>query len=248
MISLRNSKGLLIMLLGAATTFHYIAQAQQQAVPPVPKNLQVLSGLSAPQLLQVMRDWSAALGVDCRYCHQDSFETETPRKQIARLMQQEYVATLKRPDGNALNCQDCHQGQANLLSDRSVASATGKQSSEVFRAMRVKLKSIGVVLWRASTKVRFLPKDHFMERMQEFNQALGVNCSYCHKKGDFEAETPRKQIARLMLKDFSAKLTKQDGQLVRCSDCHQGHARPLNKNYSKSLTQRKPSTSVFASG
>ena len=131
MISLRNSKGLLIMLLGAAATFHYIAQAQQQAVP-APKNLQVLSGLSSPQLLQVMRDWSAALGVDCRYCHQDSFETETPRKQIARLMQQEYVTTLKRSDGTALSCQDCHQGQANLLSDRSVASAAGKKAADVF--------------------------------------------------------------------------------------------------------------------
>ena len=227
MISLRNSKGLLIMLLGAATTFHYIAQAQQQAVPAAPKNLQVLSGLSSPQLLQVMREWSAALGVDCRYCHQDSFETETPRKQIARLMQRDYVATLKQQDGTAVSCQYCHQGQTNLLSDRSVASAAGKQSADVFRAMRIKLKSTGVVLWRASTKVRFLPKDHFMERMQEFNQALGVNCSYCHKKGDFEAETPRKQMARLMLKEFSAKLTKQDGQSVHCSDCHQGRPRPL---------------------
>ena len=227
MISLRNSKGLLIMLLGAAATFHYIAQAQQQAVP-APKNLQVLSGLSSPQLLQVMRDWSAALGVDCRYCHQDSFETETPRKQIARLMQQEYVTTLKRSDGTALSCQDCHQGQANLLSDRSVASGAGKKAADVFRAMRVKLKSTGVGLWRASTKIPLFPKKHFMERMREFNQALGVNCSYCHKKGDFEAETPRKQIARLMLKEFSASFIKADGQPVTCIDCHQGRAHPLS--------------------
>ncbi len=227
MIPHRIVKWLVVLIIVAAATFHHIVQAQQQPTPPELKNLQVLPGLARPQIMQVMRDWSTALGVDCSYCHQASFEAETPRKQIARQMQREYLAALKRQDGSAISCQDCHQGQPNLLSVR--ASAYSKPSSGLLRPLRVKLKSTGVVLWRASTKVRFLPKKHFMEGMRSFNQALGVNCSYCHKQGDFEAETPRKQTARFMLKEFSAKLTKPDGQPVSCNDCHQGRARPLTR-------------------
>ena len=229
MIPQRIVKWFIIVVIVAAATFHHIVQAQQQPAPPEPKSLQVLPGLARPQVLQVMRDWSTALGVDCSYCHQASFEAETPRKQIARQMQREYVAALKHSDGSAIRCQDCHQGQPKLLSIRASAYSKSSAGSPVLRPLRVKLKSTGVVLWRASTKVRFLPKDHFMEGMRGFNQALGVNCRYCHKRGDFEAETPHKQTARLMMKEFSAKLTKPDGQPVSCNDYHQGRARPLNR-------------------
>lgn len=222
----RIVKWFILAVILAAVTFHHIAQAQQQSSLSESTNLQVLPGLSRLQVMQVMRDWSRALGVDCSYCHQASFEAETPRKQIARRMQREFVATLKHSDGSAISCQNCHQGQPNLLSR---ASAYSQSSAGPLRPLRVKLKSAGVVLWRASTKVRFLPKKHFMERMLSFNQALGVNCSYCHKQGDFEAETPRKQTARLMMKEFNAQLLKQDGKPVSCNDCHQARARLLNR-------------------
>ncbi|MBS1809134.1 MAG: photosynthetic reaction center cytochrome c subunit [Acidobacteria bacterium] len=233
MIPQRIVKWFILVVIVAAVIFHHSAQAHQQPAPAEPKNLQVFSGLSRPQVMQVMGDWVTALGVDCSYCHQASFEAETPRKQIARQMQREYVAALRHSDGSAIRCQDCHQGRANMLSVQ--ASAYGKSSAgnPALRALRVKLKSAGVVLWRASTKVRFLPKDRFMERMLSFNQALGVNCSYCHKKGDYESETPHKQTARLMMKEFSAKLTKPDGKPASCSDCHQGYARPLARFKSK---------------
>ncbi len=229
MIPQRIVKWFIIAVIAAAATFHHIAQAQQQSALLVPTNLQVLPGLTRPQVMQVMRDWSTALGVDCSYCHQASFEAETPRKQIARRMQREYLATLKRQDGSAISCQECHQGQPNPLRVRVSAYSKPSAGPPVLRTLRVKLKSAGVVLWRASTKVRFLPKDHFMERMLSFNQALGVNCRYCHKQGDYEAETPHKQTARFMMKEFSAKLTKPNGQSVSCNDCHQGHARPLTR-------------------
>lgn len=218
-------KSFIVVLIAAAATFQHVVQAQQQ--PALPTNLQIFSSLSRPQLMQVMREWSTALGVDCSYCHQASFEAETPHKQIARQMQREYVAALKRADGKALSCQSCHQGQAKLLAVRDEEFRQPQTGNPAVRFLRVKAKSTGVVLWRASTKVPFLPKDHFMERMRSFNQALGVNCSYCHKKGDYEAETPRKQTARLMLQEFSAKLRKPDGKPVSCNDCHQGRARPL---------------------
>lgn len=230
MISLRNVKWALLLIFGTMAIIHYLAQAQQSGVSAAaPKKLQVLPELSHAQLLQVMREWSTALGVDCRFCHQDSFEAETPRKQIARLMQRDYVARLRQPDGSAIQCQNCHQGQSNFLSVRAAANSKATAGPPVLRAMRVRLKSAGVVLWRVSTKVPFLPRKHFMEGMLGFNQSLGVNCNYCHRKGDFEGETRHKQIARFMLSEFNTRWVKPDGQLISCKDCHQGQARPLSQ-------------------
>lgn len=229
MIPQRIIKWFVLLMILAVALFQHIVQAHQQPAPPAPSNLQVLQGLSRPQLMQVMRDWSTALGVDCSYCHQGAFEAETSRKQIARLMQREYVAALKQADGSAISCQDCHQGEAKLLGVRVGADSKSSGGNPVLRVCRVKLKSAGVLLWRASTKVQFLPKKHFMEGMRGFNQALSVNCNYCHKKGDFEAETPQKQTARFMMKEFSAKLTKADGKPVSCNDCHQERPRPLSQ-------------------
>jgi nitrate/TMAO reductase-like tetraheme cytochrome c subunit len=225
MIPPRIVKWFVVVMIVAVATFQHIVRAQQP--PALPSNLQVLQSLSRPQILQVMQEWSTALGVDCRYCHQDSYEVETPRKEIARQMQREYVAAFQRADGKSLSCQDCHQGQAKLLAVRAKEFSKPFAGNPALQFLRVKAKSTGVVLWRAATKVPFLPKKHFMEGMREFNQALGVNCSYCHKKGDYEAETPRKQTARLMLQEFSGKLRKPDGKPVSCNDCHQGNTRPL---------------------
>ncbi len=230
MISLRHIK-LSLPLVGLLATVHFFAEAKQQAALTVTtsERLQVLQGLSPSQLLQVMRAWSDALGVDCHYCHQGSFEAETSRKQIARLMQREYIAKLKQRDGSAIQCVDCHQGQTILLSARTLTNAANKSSTNfpAVRFARVKLKSTGVMLWRVTTKVPLFPKKHFMEGMLSFNQALGANCNYCHKKGDFEAETPRKKIARFMLSEYNGKLIKQGNLFVSCNDCHKGSAHPL---------------------
>jgi nitrate/TMAO reductase-like tetraheme cytochrome c subunit len=225
MIPHRIVKLLVVLFIAAAATFQHIAQAQQQAAPP--SNLQLFADHSRPQLMQVMQDWSTALGVDCSYCHQASFEAETPRKEIARMMQREYVAALKQSNGSSISCQTCHQGKAKILTVRAQEFSHSSAGNPALHAVRVQFKSAGVLLWRASTKVSFLPKKHFMEEMRGFNQALGVNCSYCHKRGDFEADTPRKQTARLMRQEFSGKLRKQDGKPISCNDCHQGTANIL---------------------
>src|SRR5262249_43553565 len=79
------------------------AQAQ-----PEPKNLQVLKGMTRAQVIQEMRNWSAALGVECNFCHVPPFEADTPRKLTARLMARDYVMGMKHKDGSAVSCKDCH--------------------------------------------------------------------------------------------------------------------------------------------
>ncbi len=173
--------------------------------PPAAKNLVVLKGMEHPQLIQLMREWSASLGVECSFCHQAPFETDTPRKHVARLMQRDYVTGMKHKDGSAVSCKDCHEGQPNPLRTRPFMNALGK----------------------ASAGLQVLTRENLMPTMQEFTKALGVKCDYCHVQGKMSEETPHKQLARFMLTEFSGKLAKSDGTATSCNDCHQGHAHPL---------------------
>jgi hypothetical protein len=214
----------LLVLIGAAALFAAsIAQAKrqpsssdlpQQAAPapaqhpPEPKNLQVFKGDNHDQVIAEMRKMTTGLGVECSFCHHaPGFDADTPRKEVTRLMVRNYVQGMKHKDGSPVGCNDCHQGQANLLRTLPFDSTGGKpvHGLQIFKDM---------------------PTARLMEAMNHFSKAVGVECTYCHT-GDFDDETARKQITRFMITQFSMKLVKQDGSAVTCDDCHQGHAKPL---------------------
>lgn len=189
-------------------------QGEQKGPPPAGqqppqelKNIQVFKGLTRPQLIQEMRGFTAALNVECNFCHTRPFEQDTPRKLTARLMIRDYTMAMKHKDGSALSCNDCHKGQPNFLRVRAFEGAVGKklEGRQVLKGM---------------------PTEKLMDVMKGFTKALGVECSYCHTD-DFDDETPRKQIARFMMTEYTGNLVKKDGTAVSCNDCHQGHAHAL---------------------
>ena len=183
-------------------------QGSGQGQRPGPKNLQVLKGLEGPQVFRTMQGFNSALGVECNFCHHPPFDADTPRKDVARLMMRDYTMALKHKDGTELTCNDCHKGQPNFLRTRPFDNVMGKAST----GLQV---------------LKGLPEERLTQIMVAFTKALGVDCAYCHKADDFGTDTPRKQVARFMMTEFSQKLVKTDGSAVSCSDCHQGHARPL---------------------
>ncbi|MGE3273467.1 MAG: c-type cytochrome [Vicinamibacterales bacterium] len=78
----------------------------------------------------------------------------------------------------------------------------------------------------------------FENEMRQFNQALGVNCGFCHMRGDFTSDgNPRKLTARKMI-EMTQALNKQffpvytpkaeESSLgrVTCYTCHQGSQTP----------------------
>ena len=174
---------------------------------PATETLQILKGMPRQQIMQEMNKVASALGVKCSFCHVNPFPIDTPRKSVARLMMRDYTMGMKHKDGTALTCNDCHKGEANFLRTRPFDGAVGKKL-----AGRQVLKG--------------MPQDRLMQVMTAFTKALGVECTYCHTT-DFDEDTPRKQIARFMMTQFSQGLVKQDGSAVGCNDCHQGNARPL---------------------
>jgi hypothetical protein len=78
-------------------------------------------------------------------------------------------------------------------------------------------------------KVLKVPPTDIRATMQSFRLALGVQCDFCHVKGDFASdENPKKDIARKMIvlaQDVNAKFP--DGkEHVTCYTCHRGDQEP----------------------
>lgn len=200
-----------VLLVASAIHAKQAAAGQQppagQQAQPAAETLQIMKGMPRPQIMAEMRKIEAAMGTECNFCHVNPFTVDTPRKAVARLMMRDYTMGMKHKDGSALTCNDCHKGEANFLRTRPFAGAVGK-------------KLVGLQVLKG------MPRERLTQVMTAFTKALGVECTYCHTT-DFDEDTPRKQIARFMMTEFSSGLVKQDGSVVGCNDCHQGHARPL---------------------
>jgi hypothetical protein len=83
---------------------------------PNPTNLKVLKVATGPEIVQVMRTFTAGLGVQCIYCHvQGNFAAdENPKKEVARQMiRMSQVINSNFPDGKMrVTCYTCHRGEA----------------------------------------------------------------------------------------------------------------------------------------
>jgi hypothetical protein len=73
-----------------------------------------------------------------------------------------------------------------------------------------------------------IPSERLMKVMFAFKSSLGVDCTYCHIKDQFEKDDkPQKQTARKMIqlvRDTNAKLGGT--ARVTCFTCHRGQTRP----------------------
>ena len=75
-----------------------------------------------------------------------------------------------------------------------------------------------------------IPSERLMKVMFAFKGSLGVDCTYCHIKDQFEKDDkPTKQTARKMIqlvRDTNAKLGT--ATRVTCFTCHRGSTRPAS--------------------
>ena len=74
-----------------------------------------------------------------------------------------------------------------------------------------------------------LTAPEFDEEMKQITIALGVNCGFCHVRGNFASDdNPRKATARRML-EMTGKINQQffpGTRRVTCYTCHQGEQKP----------------------
>jgi hypothetical protein len=104
---------------------------QRGAAPPEPHNLKVLpASTTTATILPIMRNFAAALGTNCGYCHvwtgaglptNDYASDEKPAKEVARVMMrmagevnQNLAANIKKPADQLtrVQCMTCHRGEA----------------------------------------------------------------------------------------------------------------------------------------
>jgi len=99
--------------------------------PPEPKNLKVLTGMGGAQVIQIMRNMNAALGVECVTCHvQGDFASdENPKKETARMMlTMTREVNAKFADGKQhVTCYTCHRGSTEPATAPPAAEGAGKQ-------------------------------------------------------------------------------------------------------------------------
>ncbi|MEK6320179.1 MAG: c-type cytochrome [Acidobacteriota bacterium] len=79
--------------------------------------------------------------------------------------------------------------------------------------------------------LRGIPSERLTKIMFSFKSSLGVDCTYCHIKDQFEKDDkPQKQTARKMIqlvRDTNAKLGTTTSR-VTCFTCHRGQTRPAS--------------------
>ena len=92
------------------------SQAAQKLEIPDPVNLKVLKVATGSEVSQIMRTFTAGLGVQCNYCHvEGNFASDdNPKKdatrQMIRLVQK---INTDFPDGKLrVSCYTCHRGEA----------------------------------------------------------------------------------------------------------------------------------------
>ena len=129
-----------LMFLLTVSGGYFIEQsvsAQQSEQPKtageVFKNVQVLKGIPADQMLITMSFIAGSLGVDCNHCHVNGFEKdEKPTKLRARemmLMMQKINADNFKGT-QVVNCSTCHQGRTQPRTTAPVAHVDFKKIME----------------------------------------------------------------------------------------------------------------------
>ena len=78
--------------------------------------------------------------------------------------------------------------------------------------------------------LKLLKAEELMPSMRAFKTALGVECSFCHVRGDFASDEKHEKLAARMMISMVGEINAKfpDGKMhVTCFTCHRGSTEPL---------------------
>ena len=92
------------------------------------KDIKVLQGTAADQLIPTMQFFEGALGVTCEHCHLANRETSTPMKETARQMMSMVKAINKDnfKGAKVVTCNSCHRGATDPVGNPALATENYK--------------------------------------------------------------------------------------------------------------------------
>jgi photosynthetic reaction center cytochrome c subunit len=114
-----------------------IRQASSTAAPKKAeeqfKNIQVLKGIPADQVIPTMQFIAASLGVECEFCHvQNAFEKDEkkPKATARKMMEMMFAINKDNFDGHRdVTCYSCHHGSAAPKAIPAVMTDEPKEST-----------------------------------------------------------------------------------------------------------------------
>src|ERR1044072_3507652 len=191
------------------------------------KNIQVFKGVPASRIMGAMQFFARSLGVRCDHCHiQGQFDKdEKPAKQTARTM---YKMVRFATDKGAKNasCYMCHAGH---VIPEPMPTISPEKLQEMMAQAEKDQRPVEKAFKNIQT-LKGIKAGQLMMIMQQFTNALGVQCAHCHVQGDFSKDDqPAKQMARQMLAMVGG-ISKEffNGQSpINCYTCHKGQVKPV---------------------
>jgi photosynthetic reaction center cytochrome c subunit len=114
-------------------------KAQSNAAPVAPKkaeeqfkNIQVLKGIPADQVIPSMQFITASLGVECEFCHvQGAFEKDDkkPKQTARKMMDMMFAINKENFEGHReVTCYSCHRGNAHPVATPEVMTEEPKMA------------------------------------------------------------------------------------------------------------------------
>jgi photosynthetic reaction center cytochrome c subunit len=147
--------GGLAFLLGSAKLWTQPPQpttgtATSKMAEQVYKNIQVLKGVPADQLIPAMQFITASLGVQCDFCHQESaFEKDDKEtKQTARkMMHMMFGINKDNFDGHQeVTCYACHRGEHKPVITPVITSIISAEDGKSDVGEKLRVESIDAIL------------------------------------------------------------------------------------------------------
>ena len=193
------------------------------------KNIQVLKGIPASQVMGAMTKISNFLGTDCAHCHVpgEFDKDEKPSKQMARTMFK-MVRTIGAELGtNKVTCYTCHRGHAEpermTPEMRAKADEDNKKAEEDKRPVEEAFKNI--------QSLKGITAGRLMATMNGFTRSLGVDCAFCHVPGAFDKDDKANKVTARKMLAMTGVVAKEyfNGRgRVNCYTCHRGQKEPVS--------------------
>jgi hypothetical protein len=114
--------------------------------------------------------------------------------------------------------------------------AVGPMNPIKASAMGDELKALGLDPKKLPPLAKMEP-EKLRQVMKTITKAVGGQCTTCHDANDFRAWTPNKKVASHMWNDWVRGLTMEDGSVLYCDSCHQGHLKFLDRKDKKELSK-----------
>jgi hypothetical protein len=136
-----------------------IGGAKAQSAAPAPnaagpkkaeeqfKNIQVLKGIPADQLIPAMQFVSTSLGVECEFCHvEGAFEKDDkkPKQAARKMMEMMFAINKDNFEGHReVTCYSCHRGSISPVGTPLVMAEEPKSIGEAKKAEETKSEGAG---------------------------------------------------------------------------------------------------------